>query len=104
MIFLVLIIFLRTPLYFAAQYGRTELVDRIIKTAAANVDEPDNAGWTPLFIAALNGFDGNSSNLSLFPYFFFECCLSLRTFLHKSESSFLTFININRRGGAPSGT
>eukprot|EP01128_Nolandella_sp_AFSM9_P000616 TRINITY_DN10768_c0_g1_i1.p1 TRINITY_DN10768_c0_g1~~TRINITY_DN10768_c0_g1_i1.p1 ORF type:complete len:613 (+),score=129.71 TRINITY_DN10768_c0_g1_i1:89-1840(+) len=46
---------LRTPLYFAAQYGKTELVSRFIATAAVDIDAADHHGWTPLFIACLNG-------------------------------------------------
>lgn len=48
----------RCPLYLAAQYGSVKLVEKLIATGAANIDQPDNDGWTPLFVACYNGHYG----------------------------------------------
>uniref|UniRef100_A0A6B2L0Z3 Uncharacterized protein n=1 Tax=Arcella intermedia TaxID=1963864 RepID=A0A6B2L0Z3_9EUKA len=45
----------RTPLYYASQLGKTEIVDRLLKTGACNVEDADADGWTCLFVASLYG-------------------------------------------------
>lgn len=45
----------RTALFFACQRGEVAAVERIIATAAANIDATDNNGWSPLMIASFNG-------------------------------------------------
>jgi ankyrin repeat protein len=48
----------RSPLYLAAQYGSVKLVEKLMATAAVNIDQADHDGWTPLFVAAYNGHFG----------------------------------------------
>lgn len=43
-----------TPLGFAAIYGRTEIVERLLPHA--NINSKDNLARTPLLFAALNGY------------------------------------------------
>jgi len=45
----------RTPLYYAAQLGKTEIVERLLKTGACNIEDADTDGWTCLFVACLYG-------------------------------------------------
>eukprot|EP01122_Echinamoeba_exundans_P005445 TRINITY_DN1559_c0_g2_i2.p1 TRINITY_DN1559_c0_g2~~TRINITY_DN1559_c0_g2_i2.p1 ORF type:complete len:570 (-),score=63.47 TRINITY_DN1559_c0_g2_i2:895-2604(-) len=45
----------RTALYFACQHGELGAVEKIIATAAANIDATENNGWTPLMVAAFHG-------------------------------------------------
>lgn len=56
--------FYRTPLFFASQIGDLEAVNKILSTAAANVDsfEPTNH-WTPLFVSAFFGYTDIVSKL-----------------------------------------
>jgi len=56
----------RCPLYLAAQYGSVKLVEKIVATGSANIEQADNDGWTPLFVACYNGhFDVVQKLLSL---------------------------------------
>jgi ankyrin repeat protein len=45
----------RTPLFIACQYGSVKLVEKIIATGAAKIDQADQDNWSPLFIASLRG-------------------------------------------------
>eukprot|EP00029_Vermamoeba_vermiformis_P007698 TRINITY_DN3403_c0_g1_i1.p1 TRINITY_DN3403_c0_g1~~TRINITY_DN3403_c0_g1_i1.p1 ORF type:complete len:581 (+),score=35.74 TRINITY_DN3403_c0_g1_i1:377-2119(+) len=45
----------RTPLFLACQYGSVKLVEKIIATGAAKIDQTDQDNWSPLFIACLRG-------------------------------------------------
>jgi len=42
-------------LFLACQYGSVKLVERIIATGAAKIDQTDQDNWSPLFIACLRG-------------------------------------------------
>ena len=44
-----------TPVYYAASWGRAEIVETLA-TAGADVDIPDNAGFTPVNFAACYGY------------------------------------------------
>jgi len=48
----------RTPLSWAARYGRDESVGLLLEREGVSPDRPDNDGQTPLSLAARNGHDG----------------------------------------------
>ncbi|XP_049852137.1 ankyrin repeat and death domain-containing protein 1B-like [Schistocerca gregaria] len=45
----------RTPLYYACYIGSLEIANKLIKTAAVDIDAPEFTGKTPLYIASYCG-------------------------------------------------